>query len=121
MRRDSRVHGVLAAACHYALDHNVDRLAQDHENAKRLARGLARCRGVALDVDAVETNIVIFRVTEETLAAALADRMRAEKVLILPVSRTAFRAVTHLDVSGDAIGAALAAFERVLGPAEVAA
>ena len=113
--------GVLAAACHYALDHNVERLAQDHENAKRLARGLARCRGVALDVDAVETNIVIFRVTEEALAAALVDRMRAEKVLILPVSRTSFRAVTHLDVSSDAIDAALAAFERVLGPAGVAA
>lgn len=113
--------GVLAAACHYALDHNVDRLAQDHENAKRLARGLARCRGVALDVDAVETNIVIFRVADEALAAALVERMRAEKVLILPVSRTAFRAVTHLDVSAEGIDAALAAFERVLGPAGVAA
>jgi threonine aldolase len=109
--------GVLAAACHYALDHNVERLAEDHAKAKRLAEGLAGCRGVDVDPWRVETNIVVFRVPDPSRAATIADAMRAEKVLFLPVGPGRFRLVAHLDVSLDAIGAAVVAFERVLGRA----
>jgi len=113
--------GILAAACLYALDHNVERLAEDHAKAKRFARALARCPGVTLDERGVETNIVIFDVRDAATAATLEERLRAERVLISPVARASFRAVFHLDVSAEAADAAAAAFERVLGSASVAA
>ncbi len=109
--------GVLAAAGLYALEHNVERLAEDHEKAKRLARGIARCRGVDLDPETVETNIVVFHVTDGAPAATLVEALKKENVLILSVGPGAFRAVTHLDVPADAIDAAVGAFERVLGAA----
>jgi threonine aldolase len=109
--------GVLAAAGLYALEHNVECLAEDHEKAKRLAQGIARCRGIDLDPDSVETNIVVFRLKDGAPAATLVEALKAEKVLILSVGPGAFRAVTHLDVPAEAIGAAVAAFERVLGVA----
>ena len=59
-----RQSGVLAAACVYALDHHVDRLAEDHEHARLLAEGLAALPGVTLDPSTVETNIVIFGVDD---------------------------------------------------------
>jgi threonine aldolase len=107
--------GVLAAAGHFALDHNVERLAEDHAKAKRLARGLARCRGVALDADAVETNIVVFEVPDAARAATLVAAMKTEGVLFSAVGPGRFRLVAHLDVAPDAIDAAVGAFERVLG------
>jgi len=91
--------GILAAAGVYALDHHVQRLAQDHENAKLLAHGLAEIPGLALDPDEVETNIVIFQVTRPDLTAPdLAGRLKAEGVLVLAVGPDRIRAVTHLDV-----------------------
>ena len=59
-----RQSGIVAAACLYALDHNVDRLAEDHARARMLADGLAAVSGVTLDPDAVETNIVVFEVSD---------------------------------------------------------
>jgi threonine aldolase len=109
--------GVLASAGLYALEHNVERLAEDHEKAKRLAAGIARCRGVDLDPDGVETNIVIFRVTDPAKAASIIPALKEEKVLILSVGPQAYRAVTHLDVPAEAIDTAVRAFERVLGTA----
>ena len=89
-----RQSGIVAAGCLYALDHHVDRLAEDHENARLLARGLALLPGVALDPDAVETNIVIFEVED---APALAARLSGKVELSILDARHA-RAVTHLDV-----------------------
>ena len=54
--------GIIAAACLYALDHHVERLAEDHANARRLAEGLAEIPGIELDPATVETNIVWFDV-----------------------------------------------------------
>ncbi len=113
--------GVLAAACHYALDHNVERLAEDHANARRLAQSLALCPGIAINERGVETNIVLFHVPDAAKAATLIERLRAEKVLISPVERAWFRAVFHLDVSAEAAEQAAGAFERVLRAASVAA
>ena len=61
--------GIIAAAGIYALDHHVDRLAEDHERARALARGLAELPGIAVDADRVETNIVIFDVRGTGLTA----------------------------------------------------
>jgi threonine aldolase len=90
--------GIVAAAALYALDHNVDRLAEDHANARALAEGLAAIEGVAIDPATVETNLVIFEVADPAaLVAGLAERG-------IELSRFGdrVRAVTHLDV--DAAG-----------------
>jgi threonine aldolase len=107
--------GLCAAACLYALDHNVERLADDHANARRLADGLAGVPG--LRVPEPETNLVFIE-TDGTgfTAAELAARLRAEGVLVSAMGEHRLRACTHLDVSEagvivavDAIRSAVAA------------
>ena len=73
--------GMCAAACLYALDHNIDRLAEDHTNAKSLARGMAQIPGITVEIP--ETNLVFFD-TEGTgmTADAFAGKLRAEGVLV---------------------------------------
>ena len=94
--------GILAAAGLYALEHHVERLADDHRNARRLADGLS---ALGLEVDpAPQTNMVLFRGADVgRLWSALLER----RVLVNPVDRATFRAVTHLDVSADDIDEAL--------------
>jgi threonine aldolase len=106
-----RQSGIVAAGCLYALDHHVERLAEDHEHARLLARGLAALRGVRLDFDTVETNIVLFDVDDARgLVARIADRV---EVSAFGAHRV--RAVTHLDVSREDIELALDAFAQELG------
>jgi threonine aldolase len=94
--------GILAAAGLYALDHNLDRLAEDHANARLLAERLAPLSGIRLDLATVETNIVIFR-TQAPVADAetIVARAQAAGVLVSAFGRRIVRAVTHLDVSGE--------------------
>ncbi len=90
--------GMCAAACLYALDHNVGRLADDHVNARVLARGLAQVRGLAVAMP--ETNLVYIDTEAAGMPAQdLATRARAEGVLISVMGRFRARACTHLDVS----------------------
>jgi threonine aldolase len=93
--------GIIAAAGVYALRHHVDRLAEDHANAKLLAAGLATIPGVRLVYDEVETNIVFFYVAGTGKSSAEIDRaIEARGVRIGGyVGKTVMRAVTHLDVS----------------------
>jgi threonine aldolase len=94
--------GILAAAGLYALDHNLSRLGDDHDNAKLIAERLAGLRGVALDLATVQTNIVIFRMAEDAPdAAAIVDRAQQAGVLISAFGVRTLRAVTHLDVDRD--------------------
>lgn len=108
--------GIIAAGGIYALQHHVDRLAEDHENARRLARGLAALPGVSLDPEQVETNIVIFDLAQAPLSAErFADRLLAEHgVRVSVMGPTLVRAVTHLDVTGDQIELAIRAAGQVL-------
>lgn len=104
-----RQSGIIAAACSYALDHNVSRLADDHANAKRLAEGLVDVDGLRIDAGGVETNLVYFDVIAdgidaEWLCAALLKR----GVRMGPMGRHTVRAVTHLDVSRADIDTTLA-------------
>jgi threonine aldolase len=112
-----RQSGVIAAAGIYALEHNVDRLAEDHANARAFAEGIAGLPGIGLDPATVETNIVIFDVgSTRQSATAIADRTLAEHgVRLCPLSPTVIRAVTHLDVSRAGIDAAIEALTSVLG------
>ncbi len=96
--------GILAAAGLYALDHNVDRLAEDHANAERLAKGLA---GLGLKVDPVQTNMVFASVPKESVPA-LKQHLETNGVVTLLSPK--LRLVTHLDVDAAAIDRAVAAF-----------
>jgi threonine aldolase len=106
-----RQSGIVAAGCLYALDHNVDRLAEDHAHAQLLARGLAALPGVTLDPADIETNIVIFSVDD---APGLVQRL-ADRVELQAFDEHRVRAVTHLDVSRAEIELALEAFASELG------
>ena len=106
-----RQSGIVAAGCLYALDHHVDRLAEDHVHARVLAEGLAALPGVRIDLDLVETNIVIFGVDD---ARGLVGRL-ADRVELQAVDAGRVRAVTHLDVGRADIDRALAAFADELG------
>jgi threonine aldolase len=91
--------GVLAAAGLIALEEGPKRLHEDHANARLLAEGLAAIPGVLIDLKAVETNIVIFRLAAGAGAAELAARLKQRGVLLSAVGPDAIRVVTHCDVS----------------------
>lgn len=94
--------GILAAAGIYALDHHLDRLADDHANARAFAASLAMAPGVELDPARVATNIVVFHLASGAPdAATVVSRARERGVLVLPFARRTVRAVTHLDVDRD--------------------
>ena len=92
--------GILAAAGLYALEHHIDRLAEDHANARLLAEGIADLPAVQLDPAEVETNIVIFDlVGARYTASSLAEELKRRGVLVGAVGPMRIRMVTHLDVS----------------------
>ena len=104
--------GVIAAAGLYALENNVERLREDHENAERLARGL---RELGLDAQ-LNTNMVLLRIPAEK-AAPLEAHMKKHGVLVLP--RAPMRLVTHLDVDRVGIDRALGAFRAFFAQNEL--
>ncbi|HVO32212.1 MAG TPA: low-specificity L-threonine aldolase [bacterium] len=92
--------GILAAAGLYALEHHVQRLAEDHANAKLFAERLANAKGFEIDPKTVETNIVIFGLGAGAPdAATFCAKAKEQGVLMNPVAARRVRAVTHLDVS----------------------
>jgi threonine aldolase len=106
--------GIIAAAGVYALRHHVDRLAEDHANARRLAEGLADLPGVVLDPTTVETNIVLFDLVGPLDAAAFVERLLAHGVRTGAMGPRTVRAVTHLDMSTAQIDRAIEAARAVL-------
>jgi len=108
--------GVLAAAGIVALDTMVTRLAEDHENAQRLARGFAESRGILLDPEQVRTNIVIFEMAPGSLSPGeLVSRLAARGIKINAIGGRRLRAVTHCDVGQADVDYAVAALHEVLG------
>ncbi len=107
--------GILAAAGIYALEHNISRLKEDHENARRLAGLLQKIPTVSLDPDRVDTNIVIFDVVGFSRSAQeIVASLKKEGLLLNAVGGTTFRAVTHLDVTAQDIEEAGQIFRSVL-------
>ncbi|HBH02449.1 MAG TPA: low specificity L-threonine aldolase [Candidatus Rokubacteria bacterium] len=114
--------GVLAAAGLVALERMVDRLAEDHANARRLAEGLARLPGLRVDPASVQTNIVIVAVERPGGAAAAAAAAgelvagcAARKVKLHAIGPASIRCVTHKDVDADDIERALEALRELTG------
>jgi threonine aldolase len=106
--------GICAAACLYALDHNVERLAEDHANARALGAGLAKVPGLA--VEPVHTNLVFVDTSGTGIEAAeLARRARDHGVLVSVMGRYRMRACTHLDVDAAGIEEAVQVIRTVAG------
>lgn len=107
--------GILAAAGIFALEHNIDRLKDDHQHAQLLASLLAKAPGVAVDPAAVQTNIVMFDVITAHLSGSdIVKALKEEGVLVNCVGGQTFRAVTHLDVGKRDIERAGEIVHRVL-------
>jgi len=109
--------GVVAAAALYALDHHVERLAEDHARARRLGEGLAAA-GLAVDLDALETNFVGIGLEPTGLddVTALA-RLREHGTLLGDLRPGVLRAALHLDVSDDDVERAIQVIAQALGVA----
>jgi threonine aldolase len=107
--------GYLAAAGLYALRHNVDRLAEDHAHARALAEGLATLPGIEVKPEAVETNLVFFRIKAGAeRAQALVAELKARGALISLLGADLARAVTHLDVTRRDVDKALGIMRKAL-------
>jgi threonine aldolase len=110
-----RQSGIIAAACEYALDHHVARLAEDHSNAQRLAQGISQINGLKIDAASVETNLVYFDVVQDGWdAERVAAALLARGVRVSTMGARTLRAVTHLDVDAAGINEAIAALRGVL-------
>ncbi len=107
--------GVIAAAGIVALATMVDRLKEDHDNARLLAEGLSGIEGIEIDLKRVQTNIVIFAVRHPTITAAtLTRRLREERVLVHQISAESIRCLTHKDVSPVDVERALAMIRKIM-------
>jgi threonine aldolase len=92
--------GILAAAGLIALEEGPKRLHEDHENARRLADGVAEINGISIDLESVQTNIVIFDISGTgKMSGELCSKLREAGVLAIGISDKQIRMVTHLDVS----------------------
>jgi threonine aldolase len=106
--------GYLAAAAIYALEHHVERLAEDHDNAKCLARAIAKMTHFEPFTTEPETNIVIFHVAERWGTAYRFGELSLEAGLACyPIGPQSVRLVTHLDVCGEKIGKAIEVIDRL--------
>lgn len=107
--------GILAAAGIVALTEMVDRLKDDHDNARRLAEGLAGINGLSIDPECAKTNIVYINIKDNGLTPlALTERLNAEGVRVLPSGPHKLRAVTNYHVTSDDIAYAVEVFLKVL-------
>jgi threonine aldolase len=104
--------GILAAAASYALQHHVERLAEDHRHARLLAQGLQELPGVEVELSSVETNMVFARF--ERPASEICRELAAQGVHATPASEHEVRFVLHLDVSAEDVAAAIVRAQRVL-------
>jgi threonine aldolase len=108
--------GVLAAAGIAALTEMVDRLADDHANARKLAEGLADMPGLAVDLSQIKTNIVYFGLAREDITVEqLVKTLGDEGVRMLPVGVGRIRAVTHYHITAEDIDYTLEVFSKALG------
>ena len=106
--------GVLAAAAQYAVDHHVARLADDHRNARRFSESIARLPGIRVDLDTVQTNIVLIRLADVKFTAMEAvQKLKGRNVLVIATGPDRLRVVFHLDVSEDQAETAAEVFKSV--------
>ena len=109
-----RQSGIIAAAGITALEQMVDRLAEDHENAKRMAEGIARIPGLSIELNRIQTNIVYFDMADDGFSAGTLVKQLADRgIKILQVGPRRIRVVTHYGISAEDIDLTLAAMSKV--------
>jgi threonine aldolase len=106
--------GIIAAGALHALRHHVERLADDHANARRLAEGMSAFRRLRFDPAAVETNIVLSKVADGSNAGDIVAELAKVGVLCADLDARTVRFVTHLDADSEAVEAAISASGPVL-------
>jgi len=104
--------GYLAAAGIYALENNINKLAEDHRHAKQIADVLSRKEFIGR-IMPVETNIIIFEVTGSFTARQFCDKLKVHDILCLPISSTQVRMVTHLDITKEMLKSLTLAVESL--------
>lgn len=104
--------GIIAAAALYAVRNNIQRLADDHANARLLGQGLNDTRPFAVDMSRLETNIVVAKIKDGTSSDDMAARLKEVDVWAIPFGRDKLRFVTHLDVSGEDCAEAVARIKK---------
>ncbi len=106
--------GIIAAGAIFALDHNITRLADDHDNAWYLAESLSEIEDLYIDLDSVQTNIVVISVEKSGRPVSdIVAALKEKGVLAIPFGRSKIRCVTHLDVTRDDITEAIKVFREV--------
>ena len=109
-----RQSGLLAAAAHYALDHNINRLTEDHEKAKYFAQELSRMKQLTIDMNEVQTNMVIMdTINSGKTPDEVLNLLKQNKILLTPERHSSIRAVMHLDVSMEEIRDAVRVFKTL--------
>lgn len=103
--------GIVAAAGIYALNHHIDRLAEDHRNAARLAEGLSRISAIDVDFPDNQTNMVFFSM-DSARAPEFTEFMKANGILVMAMKKGLFRLVVHLDISEKDIDIAIGRIQR---------
>lgn len=106
--------GIVAAGCLYALEHHVDRLQQDHENAQLLARGLMEIEGIRVHTIAPESNMVFFDVSRLGLDGVMFLELLSERGVRMGAAGNRIRAVTHLDISRNDVEKAIDAISKIV-------
>lgn len=106
--------GIIAAGALYALEHNVERLTEDHAHAQILADAIRQCPGLKLTPETVDTNIVIFEIDPKLgTAEDFAAKLEEQGVLVFDIAGQSIRMVTHLDVSREDVEKAAAIIKKL--------
>ena len=112
--------GIIAAAGIYAIENNFNRLIEDHRNAKALAQGLSKIPEISVDLESVQTNIVVIDIKESGMQVEeVLEKLKEKGVLAVPFGKTKIRCVTHLDVNRDDIYKALEVFKQIFAPQRI--
>jgi len=106
--------GFLAAACIFAVENHFERLQKDHKNARLLAEALSVCPGIKIDMESVQTNIVIAEVSATGKSAyELVAQLKNHDILAIPFSQTKIRFVTYLNISRSNVEKSIKVFQKI--------
>ncbi|WP_440998582.1 threonine aldolase family protein [Fodinibius sp. SL11] len=104
--------GLLAAAADYAIEHHLPKLKKDHQRAQELAKVINQCSGLSIDLESVETNILIFNVKEMAAEEAV-EQLADEGIQVVPFGPKTLRATFHFQIDDDDLATVKEAFEKL--------
>lgn len=106
--------GILAAAVDYAIDHHYLLLQDDHRRASELAQTIAECSQLTIDLDSVETNILIFDVKGPS-AESVVDQLKENGIRLVPFGPQTLRATFHFQITDEDLDVVQSAFKELFG------